>query len=283
MTLPDRAQLLLFGCGKMGGAMLEGWIEQGLDAARIVVVDPAQTAPETVGVRFGVSVVADVASLPASLAADVVVLAVKPQMMDSVMAAAARFAAGGSLMVSIAAGKTIDYFEEAFGPSARIVRSMPNTPAAVRRGITVLCANAAVDAEARDRAESLLSAVGETAWVDDEGLMDAVTALSGGGPAYVCLLVEALARAGCASGLPEDLSARLARVTVAGSGALLDAASEEASQLRKNVTSPGGTTAEALRVLMGGQPDTADGTGGWQSLIDDAIAAAAQRSRELAG
>jgi pyrroline-5-carboxylate reductase len=283
MTPPDRAALVLFGCGKMGGAMLEGWIEQGLDPARIVVIDPAPSAPEAVGARFGVHVAADVADCPDAMRAETVLLAVKPQMMDAVLDGAGRFAADGSLMVSIAAGKPIAYFESAFGADARIVRCMPNTPAAVRRGMTVLCANVAVDADGRARAEALLDAVGETAWVEDETMLDAVTALSGGGPAYVFLLTEALGRAGAASGLPADLAARLARVTVAGSGALLDAASEDAAILRKNVTSPGGTTAEALRVLMGGDPDTADGTGGWQPLIDAAIAAAAKRSRELAG
>jgi pyrroline-5-carboxylate reductase len=173
------------------------------------------------------------------------------------------------------AGKSIAGMRGLLGEGARIVRAMPNTPAAIGRGITVACPGPGVTDAQRAFADSLLKAVGEVAWVEDEALIDPVTALSGGGPAYVFLLAEVLAQAGIANGLPADLSARLARATVAGAGALLDASTEPPGTLRKNVTSPGGTTAEALKVLM---EDAA-----WPALMVRAIAAATRRSRELAG
>ena len=202
-------------------------------------------------------------------------IAVKPQMMDSALPAYARFAKADCLFLSIAAGKTISYFENILGADAVIVRAMPNTPAAVGRGITVGYPNGQVSEDQRQWADTLLAAVGEVAWVDDEGMIDAVTALSGGGPAYVFLLVEVMAKAGIAAGLPDDLAMQLARVTVAGAGELLHQASEDPATLRKNVTSPGGTTAEALKILM------ADDA--LQPLMTEAIAQATRRSRELAG
>ncbi len=258
--------LTLIGCGKMGGAMLSGWLERGLPPSEVYLVEPN---PEAVAgfVAQGCNHV----ELPPA-GARAVVIAVKPQMMGPALESLAG-SRGDSLFVSIAAGVTLASFRKALGEAARIVRTMPNTPAAVGRGMTVLVAGAEVGAADRSLAESLLSAVGETAWVEDEALLDAVTALSGGGPAYVFLLAETLARAGVEAGLPEDLAGRLARVTVAGSGELLHRAEESPAVLRKNVTSPGGTTLEALKVLMAEE--------GLQPLMTRAIAAATARSREL--
>ena len=269
------APILLVGCGKMGGAMLAGWRERGIGADEIVAVEPAEALAETLRANHGIRVVPSAEALPADLGPATLVLAVKPQMMDQAIPAYRRHAEAGALVLSIAAGKTIGYFERHLGGTAAIVRSMPNTPAAVGRGITALAANAHVSEAQRANAESLLAAVGETVWLDDEDLLDAVTAVSGGGPAYVFLLIETLAKAGVAAGLPEDVAMRLARSTVAGSGELARRAHESATQLRENVTSPGGTTLEALKVLM-----AADGI---QPLFDRAIAAATRRSKELAG
>jgi len=266
--------LVLVGCGKMGGALLEGWLDRGVDPAGIVVVEPTAAAAATAAGR-GVAVISDAAELSGGLSPDVIVFAVKPQMMDAVVPSYARFAAAGAVCLSIAAGRTIASFERHLGNGAAVVRSMPNTPAAVRRGMTVACANAPVSEVQRRLCGDLLAAVGDVAWVDDEGLLDAVTAVSGSGPAYVFLLAECLAQAGTEAGLPADLAARLARATVAGAGELLHRSGEAPSALRRNVTSPGGTTAEALTVLMG--------AGGLQPLLTRAVAAAARRSRELAG
>jgi pyrroline-5-carboxylate reductase len=258
----------------MGSAMLEGWLERGLAASSVYVIEPGEAARAALK-ALGVNAVAGDTELPADLKPGVIVLAVKPQVMDAVAPVYARFAGTGAVFLSIAAGKTIRYFEGKLGRSAAIVRAMPNTPAAVQRGITVACGNANITDAAKALSLDLLRAVGEAEWVEDEGLIDAVTALSGGGPAYVFLLAEVMAKAGAANGLPADLAERLARVTVAGAGELLHQSSEAAATLRQNVTSPGGTTAEALKVLM------ADDA--WQPLMDRAIAAATARSRELAG
>ena len=206
---------------------------------------------------------------------EIVVLAVKPQSMDGVLPDLKRFADTGSVFLSIAAGKTLKYFASHLGPGAKVVRAMPNTPAAVRQGITVATPSKAVSAAEKKRCHALLEAVGQVLWVEDEALMDPVTALSGSGPAYVFLLVEAMAAAGAKLGLSAEMAMQLARATVAGSGELLRQSSEPASQLRVNVTSPGGTTAEALKVLM-----AADGI---QTVFDKALAAASRRSKELAG
>jgi pyrroline-5-carboxylate reductase len=264
------ADLLLVGCGKMGGAMLEGWLARGLKPADVVVAEPVDALrPRTPGLR-AVASTADVSATPG-----IVVLAVKPQSMDGVLPDLKRFADEGAVFLSIAAGKTLRYFSGHLGPAAKVVRSMPNTPAAVRQGITVATAAPGVSEAEKKRCHQLLEAVGQVLWVDDEALMDPVTALSGSGPAYVFLLVEAMAAAGAKLGLPADMAMQLARATVAGSGELLRQSSEPASQLRVNVTSPGGTTAEALKVLM-----AADGV---QPVFDRALAAASRRSRELAG
>ncbi len=267
--------ILLVGCGKMGGAMLAGWLERGIAPSEVFAVEPAAELAEALRRQYGITVVASPDELPGDLRPGTLVMAVKPQMMDGAIGAYVGHAAGGALVLSIAAGKTIGYFERHLGKGVAVVRTMPNTPAAVGRGITALAANAHVTPAQRGAAEDLLAAVGETVWLEDEALLDAVTAVSGGGPAYVFLLIETLARAGVAAGLPEDVAMRLARVTVAGSGELAHRSGESAEQLRKNVTSPGGTTLEALKVLM------ADG--GIQPLFDRAIAAATARSRELAG
>jgi len=266
--------LLLVGCGKMGGAMIEGWLEMGMAPAQIHIVEPYEPMAAEMRQR-GLGAVGSQSELPADLAPGIVLFAVKPQSMDEAAAPFAVYCSPGTAFLSIAAGKTIAYFEALLGDDAAIVRSMPNTPAAVRRGITVATSNAHVSSVQRDTCNRLLEAVGEVAWVDDEGLIDAVTAVSGGGPAYVFLLVECLAQAGIDAGLPAELSAQLARVTVSGSGELLRQSDELPSTLRENVTSPGGTTAEALRVLMSED--------GWQPLVTTAIAAATARSRELAG
>lgn len=272
------APVLLIGCGKMGGALLAGWLARGTAGpdAPVTIVEPTATATAPFRGKPGVAVVAEAAELGPTFAPSVVVLAVKPQSMDNVLPSYRRFAAPETVFLSIAAGRTIGSFERHLGDQARIVRAMPNTPAAVGRGITVACANSLVSAPQRDLCGALLAAVGEVAWVEDEGLLDPVTAVSGSGPAYVFLLVEALAEAGAAAGLPAELALRLARATVAGSGELLHRSPEPADQLRRNVTSPGGTTAAALEVLMAKR-------GGLAALMKRAIAAATRRSRELAG
>ncbi len=267
--------LLLAGCGKMGGALLEGWLERGVQPQDVTIVDPNTEITDRLSRDHGVVIASTPGEVAGDAAPDVVMLAVKPQAMDEVLPHYARFAAKDVVFLSIAAGKTIGYFEQYLGSGSAIIRAMPNTPAAVRRGITVACANKKVSESQRRSCDELLQAVGSVEWVTDEGLIDAVTALSGGGPAYVCLLVECLAQAGVDVGLPAKLAMRLARETVAGSGELLYRSTEPAETLRKNVTSPGGTTAEALRILMAED--------GWQPLVTAAIAAATARSRELAG
>lgn len=267
--------VLLIGGGKMGGALLAGWRERGL--APSVVVDPSPAAQALAQGQShagaGVTVVPTLDAVPAGFAPACVVLAVKPQHADMVMPGAARFAAG-ALAVSIMAGPTIARMQAALGGAA-VVRSMPNTPAAIRQGITVAFAGPGVSPAQRTLADALLSAVGAVAWVDDEALIDPVTAISGGGPAYVFLLAELLERAGLEQGLPPALARQLARVTVAGSGALLAASAEDAAALRIAVTSPKGTTERALAVLM---DDAA-----WPRAVSHAITAATARSRELAG
>lgn len=264
--------LALVGAGKMGGAMLEGWLALGLDPRNVVVIEP-QPSPEMIALsQKGIAL-----NPPAGAVSNIatVVLAVKPQVASEVMPGVAALVEPGTLVLSIMAGKTLGFLQSAM-PRAAIVRAMPNTPAAIGRGITVAVPNAAVTAEQKQRAHDLLAASGAVEWIADESLMDAVTAVSGSGPAYVFLLAEALARAGVAAGLPEGLAATLARETVAGAGELLHRSSLDAATLRKNVTSPAGTTAAALDVLL--RDD-----GGLDPLMRDAVAAATKRSRELAG
>ena len=264
--------VLLVGCGKMGGAMLGGWLDRGLAPDSVHIVEPfADNA--AAAAKLGVNVYDSPADLPAGLAPEVVIFAVKPQQMADAAPAFSGFTAS-AVYLSIAAGTPISTFENFLGAGAAIVRSMPNTPAAVRRGITVACPNSNVSAEQRTLCDDMLQAVGDVGWVDDEGLIDAVTATSGSGPAYVFLLIECLAQAGQAAGLSAEMATQLAEATVSGAGELARLSDDDAATLRKNVTSPGGTTAAALEVLMADD--------GLQQLMTRAVAAAADRSRELA-
>ncbi|KAB1072168.1 pyrroline-5-carboxylate reductase [Methylobacterium planeticum] len=265
------SSLTLVGAGKMGGSMLAGWLAGGLDPRRTTLIDPAP-APEIVALCEARGLGLNPAAPPAS---EVVVLAIKPQGLAAAAPALDALLGPDALLVSILAGKTIADLRTRL-PSARaVVRAMPNLPASIGRGATGAAANAEVSADQRDRADALLAATGLVEWLADEALIDAVTAVSGSGPAYVFLLAEALAEAGVAAGLPPETAARLARATVAGSGALLDGSPVAADALRRNVTSPGGTTAAGLAVLM-----RADGMA---ALLREAVAAAKRRAGELAG
>ncbi len=265
------ANIVLVGAGKMGSALLEGWLGLGIDPASVTVIEP-QPVPEIAaltarGLRLNST------ALPART--DAVVIAVKPQTAPEALTGIAARIAPDAVVISIMAGRTLGFLEAAMPAGTAIVRAMPNTPAAIGRGITVAVPNARVTPAQRDLAHRLLAATGAVEWVDDETLMDAVTAVSGSGPAYIFLLAESLARAGEKAGLPPVLAACLARATVAGAGELLHRSPLDAATLRQNVTSPGGTTAAALEVLM-----SADGL---DPLMERAIAAATRRSRELAG
>lgn len=269
--LAQAAPVLLVGAGKMGGALLDGWLRRGLPAAALSVLDPFLAAE-----RRAALAAQGVRLLDAAEAAEpprIVVLAVKPQSMSEAMAAVAPLAGPATIVVSIAAGIRLARLEQAFGAAAPIIRAMPNTPAEIGQGMTVAVANGRLDGDGRAIVEALLAAVGDVAWIDDEALIDAVTAVSGSGPAYVFLLAECLAAAGVATGLPAELAERLARRTVSGAGALLSASPLPAATLRENVTSPKGTTAAALAVLMDED--------GLQRLLGRAVAAAQARSREL--
>jgi pyrroline-5-carboxylate reductase len=274
MTGGDAAArtLLLVGCGRMGTALLRGWLARDV-ASQFVVVEPTGVPPGLAGAA-NVVFHRDADTLPRRLAPAAVVFAVKPQTIDTVLESYRPWATPATVFLSIVAGKTLAGIARHLGPAA-LVRTMPNLPAAIGRGFTVACANPDVRPEQRSLCEALLAAVGESAWVDDEGLLDAVTAISGSGPAYVFLLIEALARAGEREGLAADLAMRLARATVAGAGELARLSDESPAALRESVTSPGGTTRAALDLLMA--PD------GLESLIGRAVAAAAARSRVLAG
>jgi pyrroline-5-carboxylate reductase len=263
--------LVLVGAGKMGSALLDGWLRSGLDPAKVAVIEP-NPAPQIAALADrGVRLNPEATTLTRVSA---VVIAVKPQIADQVMAATAPMIGASTLVVSIMAGRTLRFLSGALKNASALVRAMPNTPAAIGRGITVAVPLRASDAQ-RDLAHRLLAATGTVAWVEDETLMDAVTAVSGSGPAYVFLLAEALAQAGAAAGLPQPLAEKLARETVAGAGELLYRSALDAATLRENVTSPGGTTAAALEVLMGKD--------GLATLMKKAVAAATERSRKLAG
>lgn len=269
LDMINRRGLVLLGCGKMGSAMLEGWLKQGLSPQATWVIDP-QPSDWLQGLAArGLRLNAGMPDAPA-----VVLIAVKPQMMGAALPQIAGFGDSDTLIVTVAAGTTIATYETAFGSGTHVVRAMPNTPAAVGRGITAIIGNAASTPADLDLAEALLSAVGQVVRLDGEHQMDAVTAVSGSGPAYVFHLIEALAAAGEAEGLPAELAMQLARATVTGAGELAHRAPEPAAQLRVNVTSPGGTTAAALSVLM--DPET-----GFPALLRRAVKAAADRGREL--
>lgn len=273
MSAPFAGRLVLLGAGKMGSAMLSGWLEAGIDAERIAVVDPAPPpeASELIAAN-AISLNPEIASISDPR---VLVIAVKPQVLEDACQALVPLAAGDPLIISIAAGKTIATFERLFGAGARVVRTIPNTPAAIGRGITAMTANANVAAADMELAEALLAALGEVVRVDHEDLIDAATAVSGSGPAYVFYLSECLAAAGVDLGLPQDVATKLARATVAGAGELMRHSGIDAATLRANVTSPGGTTQAALDVLMADD--------GLRDLMARAVAAANRRSRQLAG
>ena len=269
MTLADVGSLVLVGAGKMGTAMAKGWLAAGLKSANLILVDPKPLAPVVEFVeKHGLNLVPSVPSNPA----EVLVLAVKPQIMQDVLADARDCVSGQTLVLSIAAGIALGNLTRSLG-SERVIRTMPNTPAQVGKGVSGAVAAAGVNAGNRTMAEALLGAVGSVVWFEDEAMLDALTAVSGSGPAYVFLLVEALAAAGVEQGLEPDQAMALARQTIIGAAALMDADPTDAGTLRVNVTSPGGTTAAALSVLM------ADG--GMKELLSRAVAAARQRSEEL--
>lgn len=264
---PPSINILLVGCGKMGGAMLERWVKRGL-FQRCVVVDPHMS----LGAMQNVSKVSDISQVPKDFVPNVIVFAVKPQAMDETVPLYKTYPS--ALFISIAAGKPIHYFQEQLGNDAKIVRAMPNTPAAIGKGVTVACANRHVSLVEKEWAQHILSAVGVLTWVTEESLLNAVTALSGSGPAYVFLLIETLTEAGTKAGLKEDMARTLARQTVIGSAALAEASpDQQAADLRNAVTSPGGTTEAALKILMDGR---------LQDIYNEALNAAKLRAEELA-
>ena len=268
MTPDDLATrgLVLLGCGKMGSAMLKGWLTDGLPPAAVHVLDP-YPSDWLKGTNVNIN-----KDLPASPA--IVLIAVKPQMMGDALPQIKAMATGETLFISVAAGVTLATFEEVLGAANPIIRAMPNTPAAVGRGITALIGNTRVTDAQMTQAETLLQAVGQTVRLDDEAQMDAVTGVSGSGPAYVFHLIETLAAAGEAQGLAPELAMKLARATVGGAGVLAEEAEESPAQLRVNVTSPNGTTQAALEVLM-------DEETGFPPLLKRAVKAATDRSKEL--
>jgi len=273
MSINLKGRIILVGCGKMGGAMLEGWLKAGVPAAKIVGLDPKP--PQEMADLIAGHKIALNPAIGEITDAEVIILAVKPQLMAEVLPALLPLMKSKPLVLSIAAGKTIGGFEKAFGSETAIIRAMPNTPAAIGRGITGLVGNAHVTAAQLALAEALLASTGEVLRVQNEEAIDFVTAVSGSGPAYVFYLAECLAAAGEKLGLPADIAMRLARATVSGSGELLHQSAQDAATLRQNVTSPNGTTYAALQVLMADD--------GLKPLMEKAVAAAAHRSKELAG
>ena len=266
----ERRGLVLLGCGRMGSAMLEGWLSRGLPAAAVQVQDPG--LPEALQQRLAAQGVRLNAALPVAPA--VVLIAVKPQALPEALPHLAPLGGGDTLFLSVAAGATIGYYQQTLGAGTPVVRAMPNTPAAIGHGITALIGNDCATPAHLSLAEALLSAVGQTVRLADESQMDAVTAVSGSGPAYVFYLIETLAAAGQAQGLPESLALRLATATVAGAGRLAEASATPPAHLRADVTSPGGTTEAALGILT-------DAQDGLAPLMRRAVRAAADRSGEL--
>jgi pyrroline-5-carboxylate reductase len=272
MSLALNGPIVLIGVGNMGGAMALGWLKSGIAGASIIGADP--NPPEAIKSRFDGSGVQFVAEAPQGVTAAVIFVAVKPQVMADVLPAYRQLIGPETIVVSIAAGKTLAFLETHLGEAA-MVRAMPNTPAMIGRGVTGAFANGKVSAAQRELVDALLKVSGPVEWVESEALIDAVTAVSGSGPAYVFYLVECMAEAGRKLGLPADLAMRLARATVSGAGELLHQSPGVPAELRRNVTSPGGTTAAALEKLMAED--------GMQPLFDAAIKAARDRARELAG
>ena len=264
-------RLVLVGAGKMGSAMLDGWLARGLKPKQVTVIEPQPSKALKALARRGLGINPKGKIGPATA----VVVAVKPQTAPEAVPPLARYTDKTTLVLSIMAGRTIGFLEKSLPLGTAIVRAMPNTPAAIGRGISVVVANGKVSARQRKQASDLLAAIGKVEWISDEALMDAVTALSGSGPAYLFLLAEAMTKAGIAAGLPADLAAKLARETVTGSAELLHRSDLDVAALRQNVTSPGGTTAAALEVLMG--------PGGFDELLTRADETATHRSHTLAG
>lgn len=261
--------LVLLGCGKMGSAMLQGWLGNGMPATSVWIIDPNPSDWVQGLVADGVHLNADLPVAPA-----IVLVAVKPQMMAEALPMLTPLGNGTTLFISVAAGTPMSFYEATLGTDTPVVRAMPNTPAAVLRGITALIGNGNTQETELALAETLLQAVGQTVRLDNEAQIDAVTGVSGSGPAYVFLMIEAMAAAGVAQGLAPELAMRLAKATVGGAGQLAEMADEDPAQLRVNVTSPQGTTAAALEVLM-------DASGGLTQLMVRGVAASADRSREL--
>ncbi|HEX4409185.1 MAG TPA: pyrroline-5-carboxylate reductase [Xanthobacteraceae bacterium] len=264
-------EIILVGAGKMGGALLEGWLRLGLDARQVAVIEPQPSAEIGAISGRGLKLNPALATLQSPAA---IVIAVKPQTAPQALPPLRPLVLPATTVVSIMAGRTLQFLADTIAKPCPLIRAMPNTPAAIGRGITVAVARNA-DVAQQQMAHRLLAATGVVEWTDDEALMDAVTAVSGSGPAYIFLLAETLAEAGIAAGLPPALARKLARETVAGSGELLHRSPLDAATLRENVTSPGGTTAAALAVLMD--------KNGLAALMEKAVAAATRRSRELAG
>lgn len=265
LTEVNRRGLVMLGCGKMGSAMLEGWLKGGLRASAVHVIDPR---PSDWLQGTGVGINRDLPTEPA-----VLMVAVKPQTMAEALRQVAQFGGGGTLILSVAAGTPIKTYETAFGPGTRIIRSMPNTPAAVGKGITAIVGNSHATPQDLELAEAMLSAIGQVVRLANEAQIDAVTGISGSGPAYIFYLIDTLAAAARAEGLPADMAMRLAKATVAGAGALAEQSDETPEQLRINVTSPNGTTQAGLEVLMG--------ENGLAPLMRRTVAAATHRAREL--
>jgi pyrroline-5-carboxylate reductase len=272
MSLALSGPIILIGAGNMGGAMALGWIKSGISPQSIIAADPNPQGP--IKARLAAAGIEFVPTPPVDSKAGVLFVAVKPQVMGEILPAYRSLVGPETVVVSVAAGKTLGFLEAHLGETA-MVRAMPNTPAMIGRGVTGAFANDHVTPAQRDLVDALLKVSGPVEWVETEALIDAVTAVSGSGPAYVFYLVECMAEAGRKLGLPADLAMRLARATVSGAGELLHQSPGEAAELRKNVTSPGGTTAAALAVLMAEQ--------GMQPLFDAALTAARDRAEELAG
>ena len=274
MSLSFDGPVLLAGAGKMGAALLAGWLQRGLDSKNVIVQEPnLQGEAAALVARYGIRVLRAAQKLEVPPA--VIVVAVKPQVMDQVFPGLAKLAGPNTVVLSIAAGRSIASFEKHLPANTAVVRAMPNTPAAIGRGITGAAGNPALTAAQKKSCDELLAAAGDVVWLREEHLIDAVTAVSGSGPAYVFLLAECLALAGCDAGLDRDTAMRLARATVSGAGELLHQSKDDPAVLRQNVTSPGGTTAAALAVLMREQD-------GLQKLMREAVRAALKRAKELA-
>ncbi len=272
-------RLLLVGGGRMGGALIRGWLDRGLTSPdRLVVVEPGPDAAQAMA-ALGITVVPSPDRIGDGVspgpAPDLVILAVKPQIMDQVVPGYRPLAESGAPFLSIAAGRSLASLAALLGDTVPLIRAMPNTPAQIGRGITALCANPHVPAALRDLAGALMAAVGQVVWLETESQMDAVTAVSGSGPAYLFAMIESLSAAGEKAGLPPEMAETLARATLCGAAELAWSSSRPAGELRAEVTSPGGTTAAALEILLGRE--------GLEPLMARAVAAAAQRSRELAG